>query len=211
MKFKIYIYLFTIFFLYSCGEKLDEIKQTAENIQNLSQNADKINESINRSEERLKQRIAKGDTLPLHFNELAKFLPETIDEYKGSEIDGNTTNAIGFSISQVSRTYSNSNTNTYFKISLIDYNASYQYLSGLAYWTNLNLSSENNDGYEKTIKTNIEDVFAYEKFSKSGKYANIFYVIGYRFYLTIEANYIDNPDILKTISSKIDLQKLAKL
>lgn len=211
MKFKIYIYLFTIFFLYSCGEKLDEIKQTAENIQNLTQNADKINESINRSEERLKQRIAKGDTLPLHFNDLAKFLPEAIDEYKGSEIDGNTTNAIGFSISQVSRTYSNSNTNTYFKISLIDYNASYQYLSGLAYWTNLNLSSENSDGYEKTIKTKIEDVFAYEKFSKSGKYANIFYVIGYRFYLTIEANYIDNPDILKTISSKIDLQKLAKL
>lgn len=71
MKFKIYIYLFTIFIIYSCVKKFDEIKQTAENMQNLSQNADKINESINRSEEILKQRITKGDILPFHFD-LAK-------------------------------------------------------------------------------------------------------------------------------------------
>ncbi|HRP01196.1 MAG TPA: hypothetical protein PLE30_00965 [Candidatus Kapabacteria bacterium] len=199
--------------LVSCGEKVDEIKNTAEVIQNMSEAGEKVQEANDLVEKKIQERKSKGDTLAMNFNDLMKYLPSTIDGYTASEPEGSSTNAMGFSFSQVSRSFSKtSGDNTQdIRIELIDYNASYAYLSGLAYWTNMNISTESTNGFERTVKTDIDNVFAYEKYQKDSKTASIMYVVAYRFILNIEGNGIDNIEVLKSVVNKIDLKKLASL
>ncbi len=195
----------------SCGEKMDELKQVAEVVKNLPEASEKMEETANKTEERLKQRRAKGDTLAMHFSELLKYLPQTIDGFKAEEPEGSTTNSMGFSFTQVSNhfTKATSEGEQSIKVELIDYNAGYSYLSGLAYWANLNISTENTDGFERTVKTDIPDVYAYEKYSKSAKNASITYVIGYRFLLSINGDGVSGIEPLKDVANKMDLKKLA--
>lgn len=201
----------SIVLLSSCGEKVEELQNTMEVMKNLPDAAEKMEETTNLAEKKIQERKAKGDTLAMNFKDLMLYLPASIDGFTAEEPDGSTTNAMGFSFSQASKTYKKTvggNQQT-IRIELIDYNASYAMLSGVAYWTNLEISTENANGYERTVKTNIENAFAYEKYSKEGKNGTMMYVLGYRFILNIEGNFIDNTDILKSVAGKIDLKKLA--
>lgn len=205
------ISLVSIIVLSACGEKIDELQNTMEVMKNLPEAAEKLEETTNLAEQKIQERKAKGDTLAMNFKELINYLPASIDGFTAEEPDGSTTNSMGFSFSQASRTFNKTvgDNQQSIRIELIDYNASYAYLSGLAYWTNLNISTENTKGFERTSKTNIENAFAYEKFQTDTKSGGITYVLGYRFILNVEGNNVDNFDVIKNAANKIDLKKLA--
>jgi len=201
----------SIFVLSSCGGKIDELQNTMEVLKELPEVSQKMEETVNLAEQRINERKAKGDTLAMNFKDLMVYLPESLDGYVSEEPEGSTTNSMGFSFSRVSRTFTKTvgEQQQSIRMELIDYNASYAYLSGLAYWTNLNISTENTKGFERTVKTDIENVFAYEKFQTDTKNGSITYVVGYRFILNVEGNNVDNFDIIKNAANKIDLKKLA--
>lgn len=205
------ISLVSLVILSSCGEKVEEIQNTMEVMKNLPEAAQKMEETTNLAEQKIQERKVKGDTLAMNFKDLIAYLPANIDGFTADEPDGSTTNSMGFSFSQASRTYTKTVGDKIqtIKLELIDYNASYAYLSGLAYWTNLNISTENTKGFERTAKTNIENVFAYEKFQTDTKNGSITYVLGYRFILNVEGDNVDNFDVIKNAANKIDLKKLA--
>jgi len=203
--------IFLTFILSSFGEKVDELKNTMEVMKNLPEAAQNLEEATNLADKKLQERKAKGDTLAMNFKDLMLYLPASLDGFKADEPEGSTTNSMGFSFSQVSRNFTKmvGDQEQSIRIELIDYNAGYSYLSGLAYWTNLNISTETTNGFERTVKTNIENVYAYEKFQKDSKNASIMYVLGYRFILNIEGNNVENFDLVKNVANKIDLKKLA--
>ncbi|MBX3042648.1 MAG: hypothetical protein KIT33_00990 [Candidatus Kapabacteria bacterium] len=201
----------SIIILMSCGEKFDELKNVAEVIKNAPEAAEEMSKSIDMSEKRREERVRKGDTLALHFSELQKYLPESLDGFTSDEPNGQSTNITGFSMSTVERTYRNDETGRTIRINLMDYNESYAMFAGVAYWASLGLSTETSDGFQKTVKTDIDHVSGFEEFSKSRKNAKLSYAIGYRFMLTIEDNQADNIDYIKKIADKIDIKKLANM
>lgn len=201
----------SIALLSSCGEKVEELQNTMEVMKNLPDAAEKMEETTNLAEKKIQERKAKGDTLAMNFKDLMLYLPASIDGFTAEEPEGSSTNSMGFSFSQVSRRYTKTagDQQQSIRLELIDYNASYAMLSGLAYWTNLNISTENTKGFERTAKTGIENVFAYEKFQTDSKRGSITYVLGYRFILNVEGDNVDNFDVIKNAANKIDLKKLA--
>lgn len=209
---KINILLLAVLLLASCGEKADELRNAAEVIRNAPEAMEEMGKSIDESEKRLKERKAKGDTTALHFNELAKFLPESIPGYSGGEPKGQSTNLTGFSMSTVEQEFvSESNQNKLIKIVLMDYNEAYAMYAGVAYWATLGLSSETSDGFQKSFKYKYDNVAAMEEYSKSSKSAKVYFAIGYRFILSLEENDADGTDNLKNIAEKIAIEELSKL
>lgn len=200
--------------LSSCGEKAKEMKDAAEIMQKAPEAAQKMEQANNEGAKRYAQRRAKGDTLAINFNELMKYLPQNIPDYKAEEPKGSTNNSIGFSLSQVEKRFTKSGSDgseNHITISIMDYNQGYAFYSGLTYWAAMEISTESTEGYQKTFKPGIENTIGLEEYTKSNKTAKVTYSLGYRFLLTMEANNQSNTKFLKSIAGKIDLKKLASL
>ena len=208
----LYLVAVSVILIVSCGEKYEELKNAAEVIKNAPEAAEEMSKSVDLAEKKREERRAKGDTLALHFSELQKYLPESLSGLKSEEPNGQTTNVTGFSMSTIERDYVAENgSNRSVKIVLMDYNESYAMFAGVTYWTALGMSTETNDGFTKSVKSDITDVAGFEEYSKSARTAKISYAVGYRFLLTIEENEATGTDYIKDIAKKIDLKKLASL
>lgn len=203
--------LFLAIFINSCGQKVQELENVAKVVKNLPEASEKANATSEIANKKIEERKAKGDTLAMNFKELINYLPKSIDGYKSADPEGSSTNAMGFSFSQASNTYSKmiGDKEESIRIELVDYNASYEYLTGIAYWTTLNISTESSKGFERTTKADIDNAYAYEKYDNESKSGSITYILGYRFILTINGENINSFDELKSIANKIDLKKLA--
>jgi len=202
------------FIISSCGEKFNELKQVAEVIEKAPEIARNIEKGSERAEQRLAERRSKGDTLAIHFNELIKYLPENIDGYTAEKPEGSTMNTGEFSYSTATRSYYRENSegyNDYVRITLFDYNQGYAYFAFLSMWANMGMSFESTDGWQKTFNTGIEDVFGLEEYKHDSKRTSLAYAVGYRFYLTIEVDNVENTDFARNIAKKIDLKKLAAM
>lgn len=198
--------------LISCGEKFDELKNAAEVIKNAPDAIEEMGEQVNLAEKRREERVAKGDTLALHFSELQKYLPESLPGLNAQEPNGQSTNITGFSMSTVEREYTaDDESGRRVRISLVDYNESYEMFTGVAYWASLNLSTETSDGFSRTIQTSNKGISGFEEYSKSSQSAKIYYALGYRFLLMVEENGAKDFDFVKDVIKKIDMEKLAKM
>lgn len=199
-------------FTISCGEKFEEIKNVAQAVKNAPEAAENISKSMEKAEKRVAERRAKGDTLAMHFTELQKFLPNSISGFKAEEPEGQTTNVTGFSMTTAERNFTaEDGSGRNIKVALIDYNEAYAMFAGVAYWASLGLSTENSDGYQRTIKQDNEFVAGFEEYSKSGKNAKLSYAIGERFILTIEESNASSGDFVKQVAKLIDIKKLSAL
>ena len=206
----VFVIVISFLFLASCGEKYDEIKNAAEAIKNAPEAMEDMSKSIDNAEKRRNDRRAKGDTLALHFSELGKYLPESLPGLKSEEPNGQTTSLTGFSMSTMEREYvAEDASGRRVRITLMDYNESYEMFAGVAYWATLGLSTETSDGFQRSFKSDIADVAGFEEYSKNSKTAKLNYAIGYRFLLTIEEDEATGIDFIKDVAKKIDLKKLS--
>lgn len=212
MKNLVVLILITGLFTVSCGEKFNELKQAAEVLQKAPEIADNMQKDAARAEQRLAERRAKGDTLAMHFSELMKYLPTSIEGYTAEEPNGSTTNMGEYSVTNVYAGFYKENADggySYIRIQLYDYNQGYAGFAFVTMWTSMGMSIESTDGWQKTFDTGIEDVFAYEDYRKDGKRTELFYAIGYRFYLTISVENVEGTEFARSIAKKIDMKKLA--
>ncbi len=201
-------------FVASCGEKFDELKQAAEVIQKAPEIADNIQQDAARAEKRLEERRAKGDTLALHFSELMKYLPTSIEGYTAEEPTGSTTNTGEYSVTNVYAGFYKENAvgeRSSIRVQIYDYNQGYAGFAFVTMWASMGMSVESTDGWQKTFDTGIEDVFAYEDYRHDGQRTELFYAIGYRFYMTIAVDNVEGTDFARSIAKKVDIKKLASL
>lgn len=196
----------------SCGEKYDELKNVAEVIKNAPAAAEKIGESVDLAEKKREERRKRGDTLALHFDVLMKYLPESLPGFVAGEPNGQRTNITGFSMSTAEREFTTDDgTGRRVRITLMDYNESYAMFGGVAYWANLGISTETSDGFQRSVKTNNDNIAGFEEFSKKNKFAKVSFAIGYRFLLNIEENEATSIDFIKGIADNMKLKELSNL
>lgn len=193
-----------IFFFYSCGEKDDTPQANrgsdeSENKTDAEQFADKMKD--------VSESFKQGKKVtPVDFRELKALLPESIDNLKRSNLEGERTAAMGMNISTASADYSDQENSQSIDIKITDL-GSVSGLSGLAAygWYMVDIDKETETGYEKTMT--YKNYKGYEKYDNQYKSGEISILVAKRFVVEANGNNV-NMDQLKAAVNLIDLGKL---
>ncbi|MFN8360442.1 MAG: hypothetical protein U0264_11060 [Candidatus Kapaibacterium sp.] len=194
-----------------CG-KLDEAKQAAENIQELGKAAENIQEKADANAARREERRKRGDTLAMPYQDLQKYLPESVAGFTPRDPTGATMNMTGMSYSNAERTYFKTGADgseEYVTVTLLDYNATADLYTGMTALWGANFSMEDQNGYSKSYDAGVKDVAGWEHYDKQGKNSELTLAIGGRFILTIKANNQSNNDMTKSLAKSMKLSDLA--
>ncbi len=167
-----------------------------------------LENTAKKSEDKMKERRAKGDTMALPYAELQKYLP-VIDGYTMSEPDGSSINMTGMSYSNAEGRYKNSNGKK-IKVTIIDYNQAFAlYSTATAMWA-MGLSVDTPT--EKACAYKMDDkTMGWESYKKKSKQAAVTLGIGDRFWINVEAQDQENTDFVKEVAKSIDLSKLSAI
>lgn len=204
--------------LWGCGSKPEkqEIEESEEvgitnvidKVQDMAKAAEQSQKNANC---KLEERIKRGDTLAIHYSELAKFLPNEIDGFRvEGEPEGETGNALGVSISSARKKYVKGA--DYINIELSDYNSG----SNAAQTTlsmfsiTAEISMENNEVKQTGFKQG-EEIKGSLIYDKGRRIAELSAVIGGRFLVKMEANNQKDAEKLKEYFQKLPLNQLAAL
>ncbi len=207
--------LFTIilaFILYSCGEKANEMKEAFKSMEKIAEAGKNMEAETKLADVRKKERISRGDTLAMPYQELQKFLPASISGYKAEEAEGTSFNMPPMSYSQASCKYVAPGTDggeNYVTVTILDYNQAGDMYVGLTTLWQMGFASETKDRKEMTFNTGYDNVSGYEVLDKNNKRATVNYGIAWRFFLTVEASNQTSTDFVKSVANTIDIKKLS--
>ena len=208
----IILFLLASLILVSCGGKVNEAKDAINNFKNISEAAETMAEEMKDANEEYEERRERGDTVAMHYEELAKYLPESVDDYeKSGDLDGGTTSMPGAgSFSNVSQVYKNENGDR-LKISILDYNSAQMlFMTAMAAYA----SGFSVDTPKNMIKGLVisDDVKGWQELQKDRKESKSVVGITNRFYVEVEADNQQNTDFTNSvIENDININELARL
>lgn len=143
---------------------------------------------------------------PIHYKNLEKFLPTTIDGYDREEPEGAMLNMTGFSVSSATAEYTNSNKD-YIRVSILDYNAAPSiYENSTAMWGK-GITIDSYDEYAKSFSLNNE-LSGWESFEKNHNKATVVMGVGNRLLITVEANNQLDAEKSKDIIASMNLKSI---
>ncbi|MBS1538801.1 MAG: hypothetical protein JST20_13775 [Bacteroidetes bacterium] len=196
----------------SCGGKIDEMRQAVQNVKELSKAGENIEKANEVNQARHEERRKRGDTLAMPYQDLQKYLPESISGYAPQEPTGSTMNMTGMSYSTAARRYTKpgaDGSEESVEVTLIDYNASADLYTGMTALWGANFSMEDQNGYSRSFDAGVKDVAGWEHYDKQGKNSEITNALGGRFILTVKATGQSNNDMTKSIAKSMKLSDLA--
>jgi hypothetical protein len=208
--FLLFMLLVISVFLYSCGKEYQEAKNTLNVTKGLYDASKDIDENMAENEAKIEERRKRGDTLPLPKDELIAFLPKSVSGYTAKEPETQFLDFGDFAYSSANIVFEDSEYNT-ISVGLVDYNQAYSLLAASTFWASMNIETENDEYIERTFKTGEKDIYGYEKINKNYGSSYIHYVVGHRFFISIEATKIKDTDKLKKIAENMNLKKLASM
>ncbi|MGA2296164.1 MAG: hypothetical protein ABSG15_01270 [FCB group bacterium] len=198
--------------LSGCGEKMKEMQQTMDVLKKAPEAVQNMANDTKAAEQKRKDRVKSGDTLAMPYQELQKYLPESIGGYTAQEPKGSTTNMTGFSVTEVSRRFVKPGANgseNFVDVEMTDYNQAEQMYAGLtAIWA-LGISVESNEKSEKSYKPDYPNSLGFESYDKIHKNATLNIGLGWRFFVKIEANNQSSCDFIKGIANSMKLKDLS--
>jgi len=206
--------LFTLpLFLIACGgeepkeEELDNIDVEKNPLGALMKMGKNMAENAEKMEEKMKN---KENAKAIHYEELLKYLPESIDGYQiNGEPKGASMDMQGMSYSSAEIEFKNENGNR-IDIALLDYNAAYNmYTMATTMWAS-GFKVDTSEEFAQSISFG-DNIKGWESYKKKTNHASVALGIGDRFLLTIEGDNQDGTDALKEIAKSMDIDGLASL
>jgi hypothetical protein len=200
-------------FVASCScERYEEAKNAVNAVKNLAENAENIQESMEDANDRMEERKKRGDTIAIHYEQLAEYLPESFDGYeKEGEMDGGTTKTPGLgSYSNVGQRYLNADGDKV-EINIMDYNTAYAiYTTTMAAYASgfeIDNTNEQIKGFEYS-----DDVKGWTMLQKKDHVAEAYAGVSDRFHITVHADNQESIDFVMDVATKeIPIDRLAKL
>lgn len=199
----------TLMLCASCGanEKLDEMKQHMDNVQNMADNTNNADKLQEQALERREERRKRGDTLAMPYQDLQKYLPASVNGYTAAEPKGESFNMAGMSYSTAHREFTNEQGERV-QVNLIDYNSAYSMLTAATAFWQAGYSMETSDQIQRTFDPGLGSGVGFEDYNKNSKSAKVTYVLGDRFLLTVEADNAPGTDFVKDIAASMPLKEL---
>ena len=206
--------LFTLpLFLIACGgedpkeKELDNIDVEKNPLGALMKMGKNMAENAEKMEEKMKN---KENAKAIHYEELLKYLPKSIDGYQvNGEPKGASMDMQGMSYSSAEIEFKNENGDR-IDIVLLDYNAAYNmYTMATTMWAS-GFKIDTSEEFAQSISFG-DNINGWETYKKKSNDANIALGIGDRFLLTIDGNNQEGTETLKEIAKSMDIDALAGL
>jgi len=201
-----------LFFVTSCScDRYNEAKNAVNLVKNLAENAENIQESMEEANNRMEDRKKRGDTIAIHYEQLAEYLPDSFAGYeKDGDMDGGTTKTPGIgSYSTVSQKYLNEDGDKV-EINIVDYNTAYAMYTTImaAYASGFEIDNTNEQikGFKHS-----DDVTGWTILRKKDHVAEAYAGISDRFHITVQADNQESIDFVIDVTTKeIPVDRLAK-
>lgn len=205
--------IFLVAIATSCScERYNEAKNAVKAVKNLAENTENIQESILEANDRMEERKERGDTLAVHYEQLAEYLPGSFAGYeKDGEMNGGTTKTPGLgSYSNVVQSYLDAEGNE-LEVSIVDYNTALaMYSTVMAVYASgfeIDNTNEHIKGFEHS-----EQVKGWTVLHKKNHKAEAYAGVSDRFHISVKADNQENTDlVMEVITNGIPLDQLVKL
>jgi len=164
-----------------------------------------IQEAVKKAEQAAKEAQAMEPVAPVHFSKLVELLPPAPSGWTADgDPRGETTNAMGFSVSTAERSFSAEGKSLRVKITDGAFNAPLYTVITMA----AQFSRESTEGYEKGVT--IDGNPGVEKWAKDGGDAELNVVVGKRYFVEIDGSGV-TPELVREVWGSVDRAKLAGL
>lgn len=167
---------------------------------------EKIQDALKQAEQVIKDQGAQ-QTEPVNFRELQAFLPESMDGFQRSNLSGETSGAMGISISKVEAKYKNSEGKS-IRIEIMDTGGLGMTQMSMAAWASIKVDKEDEKGYERSSE--FGGYKSLEKFRKQGGNCELSLLVGSRFLVNSYCRSCEMDD-LKGLVNSLDLKNLSSL
>lgn len=145
---------------------------------------------------------------PVHFSKLVPFLPDTVEGFVAETPGGSTSSAVGFSLTEVSRTYHKGTEDAEEKVTVRITDGTGNQFFGAAHAAATPFSKETPEGYEKGFT--IDGAPAVEKYTNESKEGTLTVLVAGRYLVEISVTGLESA-ALEEWWKKIDAKKLAEL
>lgn len=164
-----------------------------------------IQEAVKKAEQAAKDSQDMKPVPPVHFSKLVELLPKLPDPWVAdAEPRGESTSAMGFSVSMAEQSFSQEGKSLRVKITDGAYNAPLYTVITMA----AQFARESTEGWEKGVT--LEGNPGVEKWRKDGGDCDLNVVVGKRFFVEVEGSGV-TPEIVRGVWSSIDRARLAAL
>ena len=169
----------------------------------------KMGENMQKQAEKMeKQTAERKDAKAMHYEELMKFLPQSVKGYKKEEPKGESVEMSGMSFSSANVRFTKGNDDI--NVTLLDYNAAMSmYSMATVMWAS-GFKIDNSEETAQSVSF-ADNINGWETLQKKSKDASLIVGVNDRFLLTIEGNNQKNLDFFKEIAKAMDLKKLTEL
>ena len=131
----------------------------------------------------------------VNFRELKKMLPENLNGMKRTSSEGQTTGFGGMKVSIAEAKYEDGNKKIHF--TLTDTGGLGAALMGMAFWQNMEMDKEDDNGFERTGE--IDGNKAYMKYNKKTGKSQIAMIYNNRFLAAAEGTNVDFDDLQEAV------------
>ena len=145
---------------------------------------------------------------PVHFSKLLPLLPDKVDGFVGDKPEGSTSSAMGFKVTEVSRTYHKGKADAEQTVALKITDGTGNQFFAAAHAAVPQFSNETTEGYEKGFT--LDGYPAIEKYTTESKDGSLSVFVGSRYWVEINVNGLDGQE-LQAWWKRIDAKKLAAL
>lgn len=198
-------------FVASCScDRYDEAKNALNAVKNLAENADDIQESMDEANKRMEDRKKRGDTLAIHYEKLAEYLPESFAGYKkDGAIDGGTTTSPGLgSFSNVGQRYLNASGDEV-EIDIVDYNTAFAMYSTIMAAYASGIEIDNTDERIKGFEYS-DEIKGWTVLRKKDYVAEAYIGVNDRFHISVQADNQESTDfVIDVITKNMPVDRLA--
>ena len=192
----------------ACKGKSSKKDNPIESVSDMKDYADKVNEATKVSSDKWEERKAKGDTMAMPYADLEAFLPDISGYSKDGDAKGSQMNMPGMgSWSQAEQAYKNGDKQI--KVEILDYNAAFQAFTAATAIFKMGYSMEDDSKKQGSVDLGIKDVVAYQTIYKHDPRGELAVVSGDRFFIQIESQGSNDPQLLSSVAKSIKLSELA--
>lgn len=169
----------------------------------------KMGENMQKQAEKMeKQQEERKDAKAMHYEELMKYLPESVTGYEKEEPKGESVEMSGMSFSSANVRFTKGNDDI--NVTLLDYNAAMSmYSMATAMWAS-GFKIDNSEETAQSVSI-ADNINGWETLKKKSRDASLVLGVNDRFLVTIEGNNQKSLDFFKEIAKTMDLKKLAEL
>ena len=140
------------------------------------------------------------------FRDLKDLLPQRLVGIKRTDIEGERAGIGSLKFSTAKAEYDDGDAE--FEVTIVDGGGIGAVITGMAAWSNIEVDSESDDGYERT--TTIDGYKAYEKYDSRREDGSVAIFVEDRFIVTVEGRNVTEKQLKKALKA-IDIDDLKRL